>query len=138
MTVSSGLALRAALFQRLSADGALGLLLGGAKIYDEPPRAAAPPYVALGKVETTDVSGDGAAIDEHLVSLEVFSREGGLAEALKAADRVVRLLDGAGLALDGFRLANLAWRFTSADRTAAGGLRRAEVAFRAVTEPLES
>lgn len=134
-TLSSGLALRAALFQRLAADAALGALLGGPKIYDEPPRAAVPPYVALGRVETSDVAGDGAALDEHLISLEVFSREGGLAEALKAADRVVRLLDGAGLSLDGFRLANLAWRFTSADRAATGGLRRAEVAFRAVTEP---
>lgn len=42
-TLSSALALRAAVHQRLSGDGALSALLGGARIYDEPPRASLPP-----------------------------------------------------------------------------------------------
>ncbi|MFD1702203.1 DUF3168 domain-containing protein [Methylopila henanensis] len=137
MTASAALSLRAAVFARLSSDAALSGLLGGAKIHDEPPRAALPPYVALGPMTARDVSGDLVPAVEHELALELWSREGGLAEALKAADRVVRLLDGAELALDGHRLASLAWRFTAADRATNADFRRAEIAFRAVTEPLD-
>ena len=133
--VSSALALRSAVFQRLAGDAALSALLGGPRIYDEPPRAALPPYVVLAEIETRDLSGDAAPAHEHAFALEVWSRQGGLSEALKAADRVVRLVDGAALALDGFRLATLAWSATDAQRIADNDLRRAAIRFRAVTEP---
>lgn len=133
---SPALALRAAIHQRLAGDGALAGLLGGPRIYDEPPRAAVPPYVVLGVIETRDASGDLAPVAEHRLAMEVWSREGGLSEALKAADRVVRLLDGAALALDGHRLADLAWSLTDAARIADNGLRRATIRFRAATEPV--
>jgi len=133
--LSSALALRGAVFQRLAGDAALAALLGGPRIYDEPPRAALPPYVVLVEIETRDLSGDAAPAHEHVFALEVWSRQGGLSEALKAADRVVRLVDGAALALDGFRLATLAWSTTNAQRIADNDLRRAAIRFRAVTEP---
>ena len=133
--LSSALALRSAVHQRLAGDGALGALLGGARIYDEPPRAAAPPYLVLAEIETRDLSGDAAPAHEHAFALEVWSRQGGLSEALKAADRVVRLIDGAALELDGVRLANLAWISTEAERLVGQDLRRAAIRFRAVTEP---
>lgn len=133
--LSSALSLRAAVFQRLAGDAALAALLGGPRIYDEPPRAALPPYVVLAEIETRDLSGDAAPAHEHAFALEVWSRQGGLSEALKAADRVVRLVDGAALALDGFRLATLAWSETDAQRIADNDLRRAAIRFRAVTEP---
>ncbi len=136
-TFSSALALRAAVYQRLVGDAALAGLLGGARIYDEPPRAALPPYVVLGPLASKDVSGDVAPAQEHQLVLEVWSREGGLSEALKAADRVVRLTDGAALILDGWRLATLSWSATDAVRIADNGLRRASITFRAVTEPVE-
>ena len=131
---TAALVLRKAVRDRLVADAALVALTGGPRVYDEPPRASLPPYVVFSACEARDVSGADAPAEEHAVGLEVWSREGGLAEALKTADRVVRLLDGADLALDGFRLASLAWVSTEAARTADGGLRRAEVRFRAVTE----
>jgi uncharacterized protein (TIGR02217 family) len=56
-------ALRAAIHDALIADGALTSLLGGARIYDEPPRAANFPYVTLGEArveEGTDFTCDGA------------------------------------------------------------------------------
>ncbi|WP_020185895.1 DUF3168 domain-containing protein [Methylopila sp. 73B] len=134
--VSATLSLRAAVYQHLILDTALAALLGGAHVYDEPPRAAAAPYVALGGVETRDLSGDAAPVEEHLFALEVVSREGGLAEALKIADRLVRRLDGAALSPEGHSLASLAWRFTDSGRAADNGRRRATVSFRAVTEPL--
>lgn len=135
--MSAALALRAAIRQRLAADAALSALTGGPRIYDEPPRAALPPYVVLADCQSADVSGDVAPAEEHAVSLEVWSREGGLSEALKISDRVVRLLDGTALALDGFRLAGLAWRETAAARITDARYRRAAMTFRAVTEPEE-
>ncbi|MFC3692005.1 DUF3168 domain-containing protein [Chenggangzhangella methanolivorans] len=131
---SAALSLRAAVRGRLAGDAALSALTGGPRIYDEPPRGSLPPYVALGRCESQDASGDGAPAEEHALTLEVWSREGGLSEALRIADRVVRLLDDADLSLDGARLAGLAWRATEADRVAEAGLRRATLTFRAVTE----
>lgn len=136
MTIlSSALALRTAVHQRLTGDAALGVLLGGPRVYDEPPRGTLPPYVVFSTCETTDFSGDDAPAAEHALGLEVWSREGGLSEALKVSDRLVRLLDGAALTLDGFRLVSLAWGFTDAGRAADAGFRRAALKFRAVTEP---
>lgn len=135
--MSAALALRAAVHARLAGDAALGALLGGARVYDEPPRALLPPYVVLTGCASADLSGDAAPAEEHALGLQVWSREGGLSEALKIADHVVRLLDGANLALDGVRLGLLAWRSTDAGRAADNGLRRAELSFRAVTEPVE-
>ena len=132
---SPALLLRAAIRGTLAGDAALSALSGGPRIYDEPPRGSLPPYVVLGACETADISGDAAPAEEHGLIMEVWSREGGLSEALKIADRVVRLLDDADLTLDGARLASLAWRATAADRVADGGLRRATLTFRAVTEP---
>lgn len=133
---SPALALRAAIRQRLAGDAALSALTGGARVYDEPPRGSLPPYLVLARADASDISGDDAPAEEHALTLEVWSREGGLSQALTIADRVAQLLDDAELALDGARLVGLAWRATEADRVADGGLRRATLTFRAVTEPL--
>ena len=137
MSDPAALALRAAVVRRLAGDGALLGLLGGPRIHDEPPRALLGPYVAVAGIESRDASGDARPAAEHRLALEVWSREGGLAETLRVADRVARLLDGAALTLAGWRLANLAWLATDAARAADGGQRRATLTFRAVTEPLE-
>lgn len=133
---SAALSLRTAVRQKLVGDATLSSLTGGPRIYDEPPRGSLPPYVVLARCDSADLSGDDAPVVEHGLDLEVWSREGGLSEALKIADRVVRLLDDAELALSGARLVGIAWRGTQADRVADGGLRRATLSFRAVTEPV--
>ncbi|MFC7053817.1 DUF3168 domain-containing protein [Hansschlegelia quercus] len=134
---AASLALRIALRQRLIGDAALSALLGGPRIYDEPPRGAAPPYVALGVAVARDLSGDLAPAEEHELAVEIWSREGGLSEALKAADRLARAADGPALALTGHRVASFDWIATEAAKIAEDGLRRATVTFRAVTEPAE-
>ena len=45
MPTAASAALRAAIHDALIADAALVSVLGGPKIYDEPPRAAAFPYI---------------------------------------------------------------------------------------------
>jgi hypothetical protein len=111
-------------------------LLGGEKIYDEPPRDAALPYVTFGE----DVIGDASTAteegDEHALTLHVWSRQGGHREAHVIAGAVLEALSEAPLALDGHRLANL--RFIVADirREGDGRTYHGVVRLCALTEPV--
>ena len=135
MTTSS-VALRAAIHGALRADGALAAALGGAHVYDEPPKNAAFPYVTLGEARLIDVSSDDGPTQEHQLTLHAWSREGGHREAHVIAGALLHALDDAPLSPDGHRLVNL--RFTIADirRESDGRTYHALVRFRAVTEPL--
>ena len=58
-------ALRAAIHDALKADTALAALLGGHKIYDEPPRNADFPYVTLGEARVSDYSAGDETLEER-------------------------------------------------------------------------
>jgi hypothetical protein len=134
MPTSASAALRAAVHAALTADPALVAALGGPKIYDEPPREAAFPYVTLGEMRIADFSAGEPAL-EHQLTLHVWSRQGGQREAHVIAGALLQALDDAPLALAGHRLVN--FRFGTADvrREADGRTYHALVRFRAVTEP---
>jgi hypothetical protein len=132
----SSVSLRAAIHAALANDSPLAALLGGARIYDEPPRDAALPYVTLGE----DVVGDGStsteAGDEHALTLHVWSRQGGHRQAHVIVGAVLEALADAPLALDGHHLANM--RFVVADvrREPDGRTYHGLIRMRALTEPL--
>jgi hypothetical protein len=132
---TAAVALRAAIHDALVADAPLTSLLGGAKVYDDVPRAAAFPYVTLGEAKVTDWSTATEAGEEHQLTLHAWSRQGGHREAHMIAGALLQALDDAPLTLADHRLVNL--RFTLADirREADGRTYRALVRFRAVTEP---
>jgi Protein of unknown function (DUF3168) len=132
---ASHVALRSAIHDALVADSALSAALGGAKIYDEPPRDAAFPYVTLGDARIVDASVDDGTTQEHLLTLHAWSRHGGHREAHVITGALLQALDDAPLRPAGHRLVNL--RFTLADirREADGRTYHALVRFRAVTEP---
>lgn len=129
-------ALRAAIHAALTADSALAALLGGAKIYDEPPKAAAFPYVTIGEARVANFSADEAPGEEHRLTLHAFSRQGGHREAHLVTGALLQALDDAPLALAGHRLVNLRFAFADVRREADGRTYHALVRFRAVTEPL--
>jgi hypothetical protein len=128
-------ALRAAIHDALVADGALGALLGGSKVYDEPPKAAAFPYVTLGEARVADFSTASDTGEEHRLTLHAWSRQGGHRQAHMIAGALLLALDDAPLAPAGHTLVNL--RFATADirRESDGRTYHALVRFRAVTEP---
>ena len=134
---TSTAALRAAIHDALTADAALTGVLGGAKIYDEPPSNAAFPYVTLGEARVSDFSAGDEALHEHQLTLHAWSRQGGHREAHLIAGALLQALDDAPLAPDGHHLVNL--RFSVADirREADGRTYHALLRFRAVTEPSE-
>lgn len=135
MPTAASAALRAAVHDALIADAALVSMLGGPKIYDEPPRSAAFPYVTLGEARITDFSSGGEPGEEHQLTLHAWSRQGGTRESHLIAGALLQALDDAALALTDHHLVNL--RFSVADirREADGRTYHALVRFRAVTEP---
>lgn len=134
--MTSALSLRAAIHGALKADTPLAALLGGGKIYDEPPREAAPPYVTLGESVLTDGSTSTEPGDEHALTLHVWSRQGGHREAHLITGAVLDALAGAPLTLDGHHLSNL--RFIAADvrRQPDGRTYHGIIRLRALTEPV--
>ena len=66
MTTSTGWSLQRGIYQALANSGELGALLGGPRIYDDPPQSATYPFISLGESTVRDWSTgteDGA---EHL------------------------------------------------------------------------
>lgn len=135
MPTSASAALRAAVHAALSADPALYALLGGAKIYDEPPRGAAFPYVTLGEARVADFSAGGEPGEEHLITLHAWSQQGGQRQAHLIAGAILQALDDAPLMLAEHRLVNLRFAVADIRREADGRTYHALVRFRAVTEP---
>lgn len=136
MPIAASVALRAAIHDALAADSQLVSLLGGAKVYDEPPRGAAFPYFTLGEARIADFSTGSEAGEEHQLTLHAWSRQGGHKQAHAIAGALLQALDDAPLMLADHALVN--FRFSVADvrREADGRTYHALVRFRAVTEPV--
>jgi hypothetical protein len=132
---SGNVALRACIQQALRADGALLAVLGGARIYDQPPSGAAFPYITLGEARMTDLSGDDAPAQEHQMTLHAWSRQGGHREAHAITAALLQALDDAPLTPAGHRLVNLRFALADIRRESDGRTYHALVRFRAVTEP---
>ncbi|HZS63570.1 MAG TPA: DUF3168 domain-containing protein [Xanthobacteraceae bacterium] len=136
MPTAAATALRAAIHDALIADAALTGLLGGPKIYDEVPGAVAFPYVTLGETRVSDWSTGTDTGEEHQLTLNAWSRQGGQREAHLIAGALLQALDDAPLALTDHRLINLRFALADVRREADGKTYRAAVRFRAVTEPM--
>ncbi|WP_296578689.1 DUF3168 domain-containing protein [Xanthobacter sp.] len=133
---SPALALRAAIHAALVADAALVALLGAPRIHDVPPGDADFPFVTLGEAVVADWSTATEAGTEQALTLHVFSRSGGRAEAFAIAARLQAVLHDAALVLAGHRLANLRATTAEVRRESDGRTFHALVRFRAVTEPV--
>jgi hypothetical protein len=132
---SASAALRAAIHDALSSDGALSALLGGPKIYDEVPREAGFPYVTLGEARVSDFSTGTEPGEEHQITLHAWSRQGGQREAHLISGALLQALDDAPLTLSEHRLVNLRFSVADVRREADGRTYHALVRFRAMTEP---
>lgn len=71
--------LHAALSTSASVQAALG---DPVRIYDDPPSAPIYPYLTYGQTRSEDTSGDGAGQSSHQMTLHLWSRQDGRAEAL--------------------------------------------------------
>ncbi len=132
MTIDHALAVQKAVIARLRDDAALAALLGGAHVHDHVPRGTSPPYVALARFESGDLSSSGAEGAEHRFTLHVWPEAQGRAQAHEIAAAIETAL-AASLTLNGAVLVNLAatgWQVSRLDKDRYRGA----LTFRAVTE----
>ncbi|GAM98861.1 genetransfer agent (GTA) ORFG08 [alpha proteobacterium U9-1i] len=133
--MSADRALVAAVVSAVKADAGVRAILGDpVRIYDLPPPEPVFPYATLSRVESrsTDTS-DGEAL-EHAMTLHVWSRYGGRAEAIDAIAAVRNALHDAPLSVAGRRLVFLFVQFTDVFRSGDTITTHGVLRLRAVTE----
>jgi hypothetical protein len=127
--------LQKAIYEALTADAALVVLLGAARIYDEVPRDAAFPYVTFGPATTRDWSTGTEAGSEHVIVLRAWSKSGGEKDVHLILEAVRKALHDAPLTLDGHHLVSLRHELSDSMRDPDGETYHGAARFRAVTEP---
>jgi hypothetical protein len=134
--VSAERALAAAIRAAAREDAGVKSLLGDpARIYDDPPAEPEFPYVTLGRAEARASDAANMAALEHAITLHVWSRYGGRAEALDVIGALRTALHDAPLAVAGRRLIFLFVTFTDVFRSGDGRTTHGVVRLRALTEP---
>ncbi len=136
MPIAAAVSLRAAVHDALAGNSQLVSVLGGPKIYDEPPKQAVFPYVTLGEARVADFSTGTESGEEHQLTLHAWSRQGGHKQAHVIAGALLQALDDAPLTLADHSLVNFRFAVADVRREADGRTYHALVRFRAVTEPL--
>lgn len=130
MSVSPERALAAALRAAAQGDAGVAAILGN-RLYDDRPPEPVYPFLTLGRVETRPSSPDAL---EHAVTLHVWSRHGGRAEALDAIAALRAALDGATLSMPGRRLVLLVATFADVFRAGDGRTTHGVLRLKAITE----
>lgn len=128
MSYGGGLSLQRAIYGVLTADAALGTLVGEA-IYEAPPAGALPDlWVSLGGERVRDRSSVSGAGAQHDLTVSVVC-DGGYARAKAAAEAISDALDGARPTLNRGRVTDM--RFLRARAGRRGSTRRIDLVFRA-------
>lgn len=96
-------ALHLALADDVRVQDALG---DPARLYDDPPEDPVFPYLTYGPIRSEDNSVDGARLTTHLITLHVWSRYTGRAEALALMGTIASVLTSAPMSLAGAALVN--------------------------------
>ena len=134
MSYATSAGLQAAVFQALTADPALGALVGAA-IFDMPPAGALPGlYVSLGPEEArdrSDVSGQGVRLD---FTVTVVGDGVSFLRVKETAAAVCDVLIDAPLALTRGRLVGLSFLRARARRSRDTEIREIDLRFRALVE----
>ena len=93
------------------------------------------PYVTLGRMESRPTDAGLTEALEHAVTLHVWSRYGGRAEALDVIAAMRAVLHNAALAVEGRKLVLLFAVFADVFRSGDGRTTHGVLRLRAVTEP---
>jgi hypothetical protein len=133
--MSAASALQTAIFARLSGDAAVTALVGTTGVTDRRPDGPAAPLVVIAGIDSLDHSTASETGEEHVVTLEVWSEATGHKQAQAIAAALRSALDDAALVLVGHHLVFLFHRDTRLRRDGKSRFHRAEMRFRAVTEP---
>jgi hypothetical protein len=134
--VSAERALIGAIREALMASAPVKTLLGDpARVYDDPPEGAVFPYVTLGRIESRPSDSQDRPAVEHALTLHVWSRYGGRAEALDIIAALRAVLHDAGFDVPGRRLVLIFASFADVFRSGDGVTTHGVLRLKAVTEP---
>ena len=136
MTASTGWSLQRGIYQALAGSPTLGALLGGTRIYDDPPQAASYPFITLGESTLRDWSTGSENGDEHLLTLHVWSRFGGKRQVHDIIEEIKGALHDKPVSLIDHHLVNLRHEFSEVRPDPDGDTFHGIVRYRAVTEPM--
>ena len=131
--MSAEIALATAIRAAAMEDAAVQALIGG-RFFDEPPPDVMFPYLTIGRVESKPLDASEREALEHGVTLHVWSRYGGRAEALEIIAALRRCLHNAALDVADRRLVLLFVTFTDVFRSGDGRTTHGVVRLRAITE----
>ena len=135
MAAAASWALQRSIYQALTSSSDLTSLLGGARIYDDPPQAASYPFVTLGQSMIRDWSTGTEDGVEHILTLHVWSRAGGKKQVFDVIEAIKDVLHDQPLLLADHYLINLRHEFSEARQDPDGDTFHGIVRYRAVTEP---
>ncbi len=90
------------------------------RLYDHAPEDPTYPYLSYGQIKTEDIGGDNAALFKHTMSLHIWSRYCGRAEALHLSNAVCNALAKQNLIMTNTHLVNSNIVFTDIFRAPDG------------------
>jgi hypothetical protein len=132
--LSAERALAGAIRAACIADTALQALVAD-RFYDDPPVDVTFPYITIGRMESRPADASGGNATEHVVTLHVWSRHGGRAEALDVIAALRAALHNAALDLDAHALVLLLAQFADVFRSGDARTTHGVLRLRAITEP---
>lgn len=115
-------------------NGAVQALIAD-RYYDDPPPDVVFPYITIGRVESKPVDSSDREALEHGVTLHVWSRYGGRAEALDVIGALRGCLHNAALDVAERRLVLLFALFADVFRSGDGRTTHGVLRLKAITEP---
>ncbi len=122
----------------LRADAGVKAVLGDPpRVFDVDVERPAFPFLEIARHAVEDIGGVDAPAGRHELDLSVVTSAGGRDEAKAAASAVKLVVDGGGLALDGYRCVVAVVRFVDVVRASVHQW-RALIRVRAIVEPDES
>lgn len=132
--MSAEIALAAAIRAAAMEDAGVQAIVAG-RVYDDPPPGVTFPYITIGRIESKPIDSSEREALEHGLTLHVWSRYGGRAEALQAIAALRRCLHNAGLSVADRRLVLLFAQFADVFRSGDGITTHGVLRLKAITEP---
>lgn len=128
-------AIHALLSNEPSVQAVLGI---SPRLYDNPPEDPVFPYLTYGPMRSQDVSGDGAVINTHTMTLHIWSRYGGRAQVMEVLAAVTGALENGVLVLSGVSLVRAQVSYTDIFRAPDGLTLHGLIRFSLITDKEEA
>ena len=114
--------------------GVQALLGTPPRLYDNPPEDPIFAYLTYGPMRSEHISGDGAVISSHIMTLHIWSRYGGRAQVMEVLAAVTGALESAELTLADVELVRAKVSYTDIFRAPDGLTLHGLIRFSLITD----